>query len=386
MKFGIPSAALSALQDFSLLFWTLTTPDSSMTILHRYMVRRLCFASFMAIIGCCGPVTFVSVFSHLRSAAFYSELLLPTLYGLLPMILYNIMPLAVAAAITWCYGNYYREYTLAIMQAAGISLLSIRAPAIFVALGATAIGYSLSCFVAPNGARYVQDVLNVLQHAPNPSLLEPRTFYSLDNGRRLIYFHERLSKNHVTNVFLKEVSDSGEEYAFSAREAFFDRQQHESLIILLDGQMQVYTPTDKEVQTFDFKRTVRQTGLSGTAFPKRDWIGEFELGPLEFFNVTAEEDPAAARRWTSEAVKRFGTPLLALVHTIFGLGLLTILGDPIDRRRHMVPIIYCILLPVQLLFVIGAENVAQYGNGLAFGVVTAMVAEFSLGVLLMMRG
>jgi lipopolysaccharide export LptBFGC system permease protein LptF len=358
-----------------------------MTIVHRYMAKRLCVASIIAVVGLCGPVTLVSTYNHLSSAAIYSELVWPALYGIAPMILYHTMPVAVAVAITWCYANFYSEFTFAIMQSAGISGLAIRTPAVLVALLATAIGYVFSCFVAPNGARHIQNVLNVIEHAPNPSLLEPGQFYSLDGDRHLIYFHKRLSRNNVAEVFLRERTDSGQEFAFSAREAVFDRREDESWIVLLDGEMQVYNPHDDEVKTFAFKRTVQRTGLSGSTLPKRNWVLEFELGPLEFLRARVDEqtDPAAARRWEGEAVERFATPALALMHTVLGLGLLTVWGDPTGRRPHLAPLIYCIIFPIHLSFVIAAEHVAQYGSNLGWGIAAAMLGELAVGVLLMVR-
>jgi lipopolysaccharide export system permease protein len=359
-----------------------------MTLVHRYMAKRLCAVSILAVLGLCGPVTLVSTYNHLSGVAIYSELVWPALYGIVPMILYHTMPVAVAVAITWCYGNFYSEFTLTALQAAGISSLSTRAPAFLVALSAAAIGYVISCFVAPNGVRHLQDVLNVIQHVPNPSLLQPNQFYSVDDGRYVIYFRKRLSRNRVADVFLREITQSGQELALSAREGIFDRREDQSWIVLLDGQMQVYTPRDNEVQTFAFQRTTRQTGLSGSTLPKREWTGEFELGPLEFLSARVDDrsDPAAPGRWLSEAVKRFGTPALAFVHTVLGLGLLTIWGDPTGRRRQFLPLIYCIIFPIHLLFVIAAEHVAQYGSALAWAIAGAVLAEFVVGSLLIMRG
>src|ERR1700693_2496166 len=142
----------------------------TMTLVHRYMAKRLCAVSILAILGLCGPVTLVSTYNHLSGVAIYSELVWPALYGIVPMIFYHTMPVAVAVAITWCYGNFYSEFTLTALQADSIYSLSTRAPAFLVALSAAAIGYVISCFVAPNGVRHLQDVLNVIQHVPNPSL------------------------------------------------------------------------------------------------------------------------------------------------------------------------------------------------------------------------
>jgi lipopolysaccharide export system permease protein len=361
-----------------------------MSMVHRYMVKRLCVASTLVVLGLCAPVTLVSTYNHLSGIAIYSDLVWPALYGIVPMILYHTMPVAVAVAITWCYGDFYSEFTLTVLQSAGVSALSTRAPALVVGLFATAIAYAMSCSVAPNGSKYLQDVLNVIQHVPNPSLLLPDQFYSADDGRHVIYFRKRLSKNRVADVFLKETTESGQELALSAHEGIFDRREDQSWIILLDGQMQVYTPGDHEVETFAFERTTRQTGLAGSSLPKRTWVMEFELGALEFLKAPIDglSDPAAAARWLSEAVERFLIPLLTLTHTMLGLGLLAIWGDPTGRSPQFLPLIftYCILFPLHLLFVIAAEHVAQYGSGLALAIAAAVFIEFSTGSYLMMRG
>jgi lipopolysaccharide export system permease protein len=356
------------------------------TIIYRHLTKRLLFACLLVLLGLVAPLIIISLFGHLPAAALHTEFLWPALFGIAPAILYLVLPIAIGVATTWYYGNLLSESTLPVLYSAGFSVLSIATPAIVVALLGTAVGYSLSCFVAPYSARYLQDAVNVIENAPTPALLQPNRFYTLDGGRRVIYFEERLDKDSIGGVFMREfVAD--EEKTFTARRATFVRRDQETLIVLIDGNIQTHKVGDSAVETINFDRIVQASGLSGAEAPKRNWTGEFELSTPDFLRARAEyeKDPAEANRWKSEALKRFAVPPLAIVHALLGLMLVTIWGNSGGRGEARVVLACFVIASIHIAIMIATEALIPQDGRLVWPVLGLMGAELTLALVLLAR-
>jgi lipopolysaccharide export system permease protein len=356
-------------------------------ILHRHLVKRLLFVCFIVILICTGPVMLVSLFSHLSTAAFYPEFLIPALRGIVPLILYLALPLAVGIAATWYYGHLTAESEVAAMYSAGFSVLSVSAPAIVVALLATFFGYFLSCYLAPQSAAYLEDVAHLVAQQPRPSLLQPNRLYTLEGGRRVFFFEERLNKEWIARIFMREITAENVEKTYYARRATFMQREQESLVVLFDGFVQTQKPGDPVVETMNFERVVHPMGLAGSELPKRDWIAEFELSTSDFLRARATmlENPKTANVWKSEALKRFGVPLLALSHTLLGLGLIMTWGTATGRRRLPVIAVCTILVAIHTLVMISTESLIRQHGWLVWPIAGLILAELLFGMILLVR-
>ena len=355
-------------------------------IIYWHLTKRLLFAVFLVLLGLVAPLILVSLFGHLPPAALYTEFLWPTLFGIAPAILYLTLPIAVGIATTWYYGHLLSESTLPVLYSAGLSVLSVSAPAIFVAVLGTAFGYLLSCYVAPLAARQLQDVVNIVQNAPTPALLQPNRFYSLDGGKRVIYFEERIDNDSIGGIFIREFSEN-EEKTLIARRATFVRSEQQTLMILFDGTIQTQRAGDPQGETVSFDRIVQASGLSGSDPPKRNWIGEFELTTAEFLQARTryEKDPADANLWRSEALKRFGVPPLAIVHALLGLMLITLWGNSGGRREAPVILACLIIASIHTAIMIATEALIPQDGWIIWPVLGLIAAELTLGISLLAR-
>src|ERR1700674_3850977 len=355
-------------------------------IIHRHLTKRLLFAVFLVLLGLIAPLTLVSLFGHLPPAALYTEFFWPALFGIAPAILYLTLPVAIGVATTWYYGHLLSESTLPVLYSAGFSVLSVSAPAIFVAVLGTAFGYSLSCYVAPLAARQLQDVMNIVENAPTPLLLQPNRFYSLDGGKRVIYFEERIDNDSIGGIFMREFAEN-EEKTIIARRGTFVRREQQTLMILFDGTIQTQRAGDSQVEMVSFERIVQATGLSGSDPPKRDWIAEFELSNAEFLQARTqyEKDPADANRWRSEALKRFGVPPLAIVHALLGLMLVTLWGNSGGRREAPVILACLIIASIHTAIMIATEALIPQDGWIIWPVLGLIAADLPLGISLRAR-
>ena len=184
------------------------------------------------------PVLMIQLISQLPKNALSSELLWPALLGLAPTIFYITLPVVVGIANSWAYSELSSEGTLTILYTAGLSMLNVRVPAFIVAILATALGYVVSCELSPRGATKLEDVVYLIENDLSPSLIEPQRFYTLNNGRRVIQYQERLNKNWIKGVFMQDIASNGDEEVIFADDAIFERRKDESWIILRNGHIQ----------------------------------------------------------------------------------------------------------------------------------------------------
>lgn len=348
-----------------------------------YLTRRLLFASFVAMLAVFVPVLMIQLISQLPQSALSSELVWPALIGLAPTIFYITLPVVVGIANTWAYSEFSAEGTLTILYTAGLSVLNVRIPAFIVAILASVFGYVVSCELSPRGATKLENVVYLIENDLSPSLIEPQRFYTLNNGRRVIQYQERMNKNWIKGVFMRDIASNGDEEIIFADDAIFERRADESWIILRKGHIQYRKAgSTDDGDTVAFTQITRPTGLAGENFPKRKWTGFFELGFLDFLaqHARAQGDPRQASQWWSEALERFGIPILALAHTMLGLAFVNLWGGTTGRSsKFAAGMIVCGILFLHFMLVLACEFASSQGVTLARAVAAAMGAEMLIG-------
>lgn len=358
-------------------------------IVDRCLIRQLVFASVVALVVFSAPVVLISLSMQLPSEVTLSRLVWPALAAIAPMIVYHTLPLLVPLAIVWCYANFSSNGTLVTMHMAGLSTLSVRAPAITVAIAAMAVAYAMSCWVAPRTAGSLQDLLMSLRHDMNPALLRIGQFNSIDGGRQVVFFRSRLDDSTVADVFIRERAGTAEERIYQARQAVFARDIDEAKrgIILLDGTVQLFNGDKTRLSVTAFDRLVLPLTEFAYGRSTHAYTLVEELGPLAFLQgrVEAFRNPVEGRNWTREAVKRFVIPALALIHTLLGLELLAAWGTMSGRENDPVALVCAMLgsLHFAVVFLAEQTSVALPWAGAA---VAVALAELAAAIALMTLG
>ena len=352
----------------------------------RCLVRQIVFASAVAIVVFSGPVILISLSVQVPSEAVFSKLVWAALASIAPMIFYHTMPLLVPLAIVWCYANFSSNGMLVTMHMAGLSNLSVRAPAITVAIAAMAFAYAMSCWVAPRTAGNLQDLMMSLHHDMNPALLQAGQFNTIDGGRQVFFFRHRLDDDTVADVFIREHPDTAKERIYRANQAVFahDRDEQKGGIILLDGTVQTFKGGKTDLMVTAFHRLVLPLTEFAYGRSTHSYRLVEELGPLAFLQrrLDAFESPVEGRNWTREALKRFGIPALTLIHALLGLELLAAWGTMSGRQYDPMPLVCIMLGSLHLIVVILAEQ-ASVALPWAGAFAAAVVAELAAAIALM---
>ena len=332
------------------------------------------------------PVLLIQLISQLPGSALSSELVWPALLGLAPTIFYITLPIVAGIANTWAYSEFSMEGTLTILYTAGLSALNVRLPALFVALVAAMLGYVVSCELSPRGATQLENVVYLIENDLSPTLIEPQRFYTLNGGKRVIQYQERINKNWIKGVFMRDISSNNDEEIIFAEDAIFERRADESWLILRNGHIQYRKAGNgSDEDNVAFTQITRPTGLAGENFPKRNWTGYFELGFRNFLGqyAAAQYDQRQASQWWSEALERFGIPALALAHTMLGLALVALWGGSTGRdKKSSTAVVICGILFLHFMLVLACEFASSQGVTLAIFVAAAMALEMLISIAL----
>jgi lipopolysaccharide export system permease protein len=357
------------------------------TTFHRYFMKHLLVVSAIFVAAISAPLILVVVGVQVPPSLLYSAMAWPILYGVVPTTIYFILPLAVAIAITWCYAALVADSAHVALYSARLSLISILSPAIVIASGATAVGLLISCVIAPHGVGRIHDVVHLISHGLVPSLLEPNHFYEADGGRQAFEFERWVGENKIEDVFVwRARSRDGEieQRAIVAKYGEFLETEQETVLALSNGHIQTYGSDSAKPSIVEFDTILQNVGSGVKALPPRNWIGMFELSTPRLLTVffNPESVGGTTTRWASEALKRFGTPFLALSHTLLGLGLVMMWSRQ-PRRARLPEWFYLILLAAHGLYLANAEGTIHVDARIGWIAAFSIILEAAIGMLLL---
>ncbi len=363
-----------------------------MTTIDRYFVRRLAVATIAVTAGFSGPIILVSLINQFPLIAVSTTLLWPALYGISCMILLHSMPALVPGAIIWVYGQFLADGTIVTMYMAGRSAFAVKMPAIIVSLIAVAAGYGLSCHFAPDSAKYIHDLLFVLRKDLSPDLLEAGKFNQIGRDGQVIFFERKVDGNRIAKVFIRQVESDDEqntsvERTYIAEHGFFQGIQGSRWVVLTEGTLFI-TKNEDDIRKVDF----REFYWHPTAYFGGNTVRHYkifdEMTTTEFLESrdAAMAEPRPAREWVREAAKRFLVPLLALIHTVFGLALLTLFGAMTERRGYITSLLNGLVILLHALIIILIEIVGQLHASLIWAVAALLCLELGAAILMMTAG
>ena len=245
--------------------------------------------------------------------------------GILPTVLYIALPMAVGVAVALEFARMSADGMIAVLYSMRLSAWAISFPAASVAIAAAAAGYWISSVFAPAHVGQMHDVIyGDLQFAQSPDA-RASTMYTFDNGARTLYFRRWRSADVVSGMFIHEFSaEKNEEQIITAAEAEFRRNANGVVLIMSEGSIETIPADGSSIRTANFDEYATPIGMQGSGgLPQRNWRGVFERrsSNSSASGRQAGEDPRQFAEWISEAAKRCGIPLLALVHALLAIGL-----------------------------------------------------------------
>jgi lipopolysaccharide export LptBFGC system permease protein LptF len=236
--------------------------------------------------------------------------------------LYSALPVAVAIAIVWRYDALVVDREIDALYSAGYSFAAVVMPAVIAALISGCVSLLLSCWVSPIGISKLYDLVYTFEHRLEPSSLDAQHFYALENGRITFYFERRASKDKIELVFVRDITPE-KETVVTADVGQFVNTDEVGLLFLPTAIVQTQRAGERDPSIATFNQFWIDLGLRGKQMPKRNWVDAVELGPAEFIFSFRDwkNDQLKLKRWTSEAIKRFGSLFITMAYTLIVLAL-----------------------------------------------------------------
>jgi lipopolysaccharide export system permease protein len=358
-------------------------------LLFCYLSKRIALATLLVATGLCVPVVMTTLFQYLPPAAIRGGLLMPALLGILPTVLYIALPMAVGVAVALEFTRMSADGMIAVLYSMRLSPWAIAFPAASVAIAAAAAGYWISSVFAPAHVGQMHDVIYVIRNSLNHRMLEPAQFYTFDNGARTLYFRRWRSPDVVSGMFIREFSaEKNEEQIITAAEAEFRRNANGVVLIMSEGSIETIPADGSSIRTANFDEYATPIGMQGSGgLPQRNWRGVFERPFLEFFRErpSSSEDPRQFAEWMSEAAKRCGIPLLAVVHALLAIGLVLSVASASGGASAAVTATMVAVPAIHVAVLVCAETLVRQDPRFVWFVGLAIVAEFVTAIVLIAR-
>ncbi len=358
-------------------------------LLFFYLSKRIALATLLIATGLCVPVVMTMLFQYLPPAAIRGGLLVPTLLGILPTVVYIALPMAVGVAVALEFARMSADGLIAVLYSMRLSAWAISFPAASVAIAAAVAGYWISSDFAPAHVGQIHDVIYVIRNSLNHRMLEPAQFYTFDNGARTLYFRRWRSPDVVSGMFIHEFSaEKNEEQIITATEAEFRRNANGVVLIMSDGSIETIPADGSSIRTANFDEYAMPIGMQGSVgLPQRSWRGVFELPLLEFFRERPSngEDPRQFAEWMSEAAKRCGMPILALVHSLLAIGLVLSVASASGGALAAVTTTMVAIPAIHVAILVSAETLVRQDPRFVWFVGLAIVLEFAAAIILIER-
>jgi lipopolysaccharide export system permease protein len=358
-------------------------------LLFFYLSKGIALATLLVATGLCVPVVMTTLFQYLPPAAIRGGLLMPALLGILPTVLYIALPMAVGVAVALEFARMSADGMIAVLYSMRLSAWAISFPAASVAIAAAAAGYWISSVFAPAHVGQIHDVIYVIRNSLNHRMLEPAQFYTFDNGARTLYFRRWRSADVVSGMFIHEFSAAKkEEQIITATAAEFRRNANGVVLIMSEGSIETIPADGSSIRTANFDEYATPIGMQGSGgLPQRNWRGVFERPFLEFFRErpSSGEDPRQFAEWMSEAAKRCGIPLLALVHALLAIGVVLSVASASGGASAAITATMLAIPAIHVAILVCAETLVRQDPRFIWFVGLAIVAEFVTAVILIAR-
>jgi lipopolysaccharide export system permease protein len=225
-----------------------------------------------------------------------------------------VLPVTLCGSIIFVYGKMMADNEMTVLRACGVSQFRLLAPALIVALAATALSYAMSLYFIPRSYTLFKDIQSIVKDAQLELLLREGTFNSVGRGVT-IYFRERGEEGTLHDVLIHDARNPAETTTVISETAVVSRDAEILDITFVDGNLQRASRESGDLNivhfdsyNFDFDTSSLFRGPT----ERERSISEMDIGELLTPPAETEEQRELAGRMLAEAHQRLATPLMCL--------------------------------------------------------------------------
>jgi lipopolysaccharide export system permease protein len=302
-------------------------------ILTIYFLRQLAAAFAFAT----GAVTFVVLFTQsfrllslvIENSAtmlIFFELLGLSALTFLPLI----MPLGLGTAVVFIYNKLATDSELVVMRSAGMSSLSLIAPALILAVAVSILCAMLTLWITPNANRNLVMLQYKMRDSYAVFLSHPGSFNDLSEGLTF-YANKRGPGGSLQGILIQDARQPDKTITTMAATGLVAESDGQPHMIIFNGRRQEFDRTTGKLSELLFDQYVldldslRNTTLNRFPDPRELTVGEL-LAPSP--ELLRERGPMS--RFEGELHARLATPLLSFSYVFIALA--SILAGTFNRR------------------------------------------------------
>jgi lipopolysaccharide export system permease protein len=265
---------------------------------------------------------------------------------LLPSFLWLMLPIAVFVSVLFIYNRLATDSELVVMRGAGLGPLALARPAIVVALGATAIAYSLALYFLPVSYREFKDLEFDVRNDYAGLLLREGAFTTVASGIT-VYVRAREPSGDLVGIMVHDNRKPQEPVTMIAERGRLAISGDGPRVVLVAGSRQQFDAASGHLQVLHFERysvdlgRVAQRGGERWREPRERFLHELFGRPRD------QHDRLYRARLLAEGHNRVVAPLLATALTLVALACL--LSGDFNRRGQGRRALAAIVIGVALL-------------------------------------
>lgn len=245
----------------------------------------------------------------------------------LPQVIAIVLPVVTFAAAIYVANRLHSESELVVVQAAGVSPLSMLKPFFVFGLLIAIFAGVLSHFLVPLSAVLLEDrQAELSRDMASRLIVGGRFIHPSDNVT--FFVREVGADGALKDLFLHDQRAEGRDITYTAHKAILFRQDDDARLVMFDGLIQTFDENENLLSKIQFDEFVFDIGtLTGAKSGVRRRIKEYStLEALSPTPAMLAATGASVSDFVSEAHQRIEQPLQSLIYPMVGFAVLLLGG------------------------------------------------------------
>ncbi len=255
---------------------------------------------------------------------------------IVPSLLSVVLPFALFGAALYALHRLHSDSEIAVMFAAGVSLLQVARPILLIAAAAAAATLWINTDLMPRSYRVLKREVADLRADVASAVLRSGEFMAFREGFT-VYVDEVQPGGALKGLLVHDYRDAAMTETYMSQRALLQETDIGPVLYLVNGNIQRTNRLTGAVDIVNFDRTAVNLGAVSTK-PDNLLLELTERYPHELLNpdLSNAYDRANAGRLIAEGHNRFAAPLYAFAFAL--MAIFALIGGPYDRRGYLLRI------------------------------------------------
>ena len=255
---------------------------------------------------------------------------------IVPSLLAVVIPFALFGAALYALHRLHSDSEIAVMFAAGVSLLQVARPVLLIAAVAAAATLWINLDLMPRSYRVLKREVAEIRADVAAAVLRSGEFMTVREGFT-VYVDDVQPGGALTGLLVHDYRNGENAETYMAQRALLRETDSGPVIYLVNGNVQRTNRKTGSVDIVNFDRTAVNLGAA-TDSPRALQLEMTERYVGELFkpDLADDYDRENAGRLIAEGHNRLAAPLYAFAYAL--LAIFALIGGPYDRRGYVVRI------------------------------------------------